>query len=556
MTGPIKALTWEFIRRLSVTVPFLISVLLLGPLGLEGLFWVADLPMDQADTMKPLSVHFLYLALGFTLMATPLVEAYKGSCQRIFAFPVSNQFIASWMMVTAIVAVVGQDLLVRWLYGCILSDWSYSGIFGNTRSVIGTSQPVFATLVSMLLAMLWTLKYFKFRKFLVCVALVGLFGYWVISHSSTGFALPKEPWALLTVLDTTICVIVIAASWFVTWRGIARERCGDNVGYSFEIRVQEITARLVAVIFPDGSRTHDSPEAAIAWHEWRWRGRNSALACSIGLGTLLAFMVFLGGSNRGRNPEVGILLLLFLVPGILGLLTGSVLGVLAPVESREGMTNFLATSPVSDARLARGLLRNAFRTTLIAWGLVLIPGILSLAASLLIRGTAPILVAVERLNHNADFRLGAMTIPCILMVSFLLAWTLAAVLAVLHWTGSRYLGLVILVTFITDFFAMFLLRFLVTEETHTIVQEATFGIVSGVIVVGSALGFGVALKRKMIESGSAALLLSFWLVESLLCWFFVPVPAMHRIFLGGILILSVSPVALAPLAISRNRHAA
>ncbi|MFT5326645.1 MAG: hypothetical protein ACI8P0_004522, partial [Planctomycetaceae bacterium] len=243
MTGPIKALTWEFTRRLSLTVPLLISVLLLGPLGLEGLFWVADLPMDQADTMKPLSLHFLYLALGFTLMATPLVEAYKGSCQRIFALPVSNQFIASWMMVTAIVAVVGQDLLVRWLYGCILSDWSYSGIFGNTRSVIGTSQPVFATLVSMLLAMLWTLKYFKFRKLLVCVALVGLFGYWVISHSSTGFALPKESWVDFTILDTTVCVAVIAASWLFTCKGIERERCGDNIGFSFENRVDVVTTR-------------------------------------------------------------------------------------------------------------------------------------------------------------------------------------------------------------------------------------------------------------------------------------------------------------------------
>jgi len=96
----------------------------------------------------------------------------------------------------------------------------------------------------------------------------------------------------------------------------------------------------------------------------------------------------------------------------------------------------------------------------------------------------------------------------------------------------------------------------VTEETHTIVLEATFGIVAGVIVVGSVLAFRVALKRKMIEPGSAVLLLSFWVIESLLCWFFVPAPAMHRLFLGGILILSVSPVALAPLALSRNRHAA
>ena len=56
MTGPIKALSWEFVRRLLLTVPLIISIVLLGPLSVYGLFWLAYLPMDAAD-IPPLSWH-------------------------------------------------------------------------------------------------------------------------------------------------------------------------------------------------------------------------------------------------------------------------------------------------------------------------------------------------------------------------------------------------------------------------------------------------------------------------------------------------------------------
>ena len=157
MTGPIKALSWEFVRRLVLTAPLIISIVLLGPVGIEWLFWAADLPMAEAD-IPALTWHCVYLALGFLLMATPLVEAYKGTYQRMFAFPVSNRFIASWMMVSAMLAVVGQELLVHSLYGFTLSDWSMRAIFGDNHSLIGPCQPGFAVMISILMAMCWSLK--------------------------------------------------------------------------------------------------------------------------------------------------------------------------------------------------------------------------------------------------------------------------------------------------------------------------------------------------------------------------------------------------------------
>ena len=269
MTGPVKALSWEFVRRLSTTVPLLIPIMILGPLGIEGLFWVAGLP-TAGEHISDLSWHAVYLGLGFMLMAIPLVEAFKGLNQRILTFSISNALIATWMMSSAIVAVVGQELVTHWLYGFVLSDWSYRAVFGENSDLIGPCQPVFATMISLLIAMFWSLRQFSFRKLLVCGVLISGLTCWIGSHYyPNGFAAGATSWTHFTFPDAAVCAVVIVGSWFIIWRGIARERCGDNVGHSFEYRVETLSAKVRAFIFPDGLRTHESPEAAIAWNQWR-----------------------------------------------------------------------------------------------------------------------------------------------------------------------------------------------------------------------------------------------------------------------------------------------
>jgi hypothetical protein len=554
MTGPIKALSWEFIRRLSLTVPLIIPMIILGPSGIDGLFWVAGLP-TAGENIPPLSWHCVYLALGFMLIAVPLLEAYKGACHRILAYPVSNAFIATWMMVSAVVAVVGQELLIHWIYSFTLSDWSYLAVFGENSSLVGPCQPIFAMMISMLMAMFWSLRHFKFRKLLVCGVLVNCLIFWIGSHYyPRGFGAGATSWTTLTFFDGAVIAAVIGASWFVTCRGIARERCGDNVEHSFEDRVEVLTVRVRAILFPDGLRDHDSPEAAIVWNQWRQTGRNAALAAGFGLGTLLAILMFSVFGGR-RGPE-GIVFLLFLIPGIVGFLTGAVLGILAPPSSRERITMFLATSPVSDARLARGLLRNAWRTTMIAWGLVIIPGLLSLGAAIIRDGTTSLEVQFDRLSQSSGLPFGVMILPLALIGSGLLAWMLTATFAVLHWTGSRWLPFFFIVGILADVILIGLMSFYLEKETITLLREASIGIASFTIVVGSAWAFWTTFKRKMVDPRSAAWLLSFWVLESMACWFFAPGPAHYRLFAIGVLMLSVSPVAFAPLAISRNRHVA
>lgn len=554
MTGPIKALSWEFVRRLSLSVPLIIPMMILGPSGIEGLFWIAGLP-TAGENIPPLSWHCVYLALGFLLMAVPLVEAYKGAYQRILAYPVSNAFIANWMMVSSVVTLVGQELLIHWIYGFTLSDWSYLAVFGENSVLIGPCQPIFAMTISMLMAMFWSLRHFKFRKLLVCGLLVICLTFWIGSHYyPRGFGAGATSWTTLTFFDGAVIATVIAASWFVTWRGIARERCGDNVEHSFENRVEVLTQRIRAILFPDGLQDHGSPETALAWNQWRQTGRSAALASGFGLGTLLAILLFSVFGGR-RGPE-GVVFLLFLIPGVVGFLAGSVLGILAPPTSRERMTMFLATSPVSDARLARGLLRNAWRTTMIAWGLVIIPGLLALGAAIIRDGVASLEVQIDHFNQLSKLPFGVWIFPLALLGSGILAWILTATFAVLNWTGNQYLPFFVIVVILADVILINILSYFLEYKTIQLLRESSMCIAAFVIVVVSVWAFWTTFKRKMLEPRYSILLLGLWMLASLDYWFYVPVPPIHRLFVIGILMLSVSPVAFAPLAISRNRHVA
>ena len=459
------------------------------------------------------------------------------------------------MMVTAMVAVVGQELVVHSLYEVTLSGSSMKALFGDNSHLIGPCQPVFAMAISMLMAMYWSVKKFSFRKLLVCGVLATCLIFWAGSHYyPRGFNAAAQSWTGFSILDTAVCATVVLVSWFVTRKGIARERCGDNIGYSLEKRVEHITSWIKAIIFPDGVRDHDSPEAAIAWSQWRHCGRNAALAAGIGFGTLLATVLFSSfGSRRGLE---GIVVLLFIIPGVVGFLTGSVLGILAPSTARERITMFLATSPVSDARLARGLLSNARRTSLIAWAVAVALGLLSLGAAVIYDGVDSLLREIDRFNQTSEWAYGVMILPMALLAFGILAWTLTATFAVLHWTGNHILPFFALVGVMAHIILLMVLSFFLDKETITLLREVSMSIAAIAIVAGSLWAFQTTIQRKMIEPGSAMLLLSFWAVESLLVWFIVPAPPLPRLFVMGVLMLSVSPVAFAPLAISRNRHVA
>ena len=149
-----------------------------------------------------------------------------------------------------------------------------------------------------------------------------------------------------------------------------------------------------------------------------------------------------------------------------------------------------------------------------------------------------------------------MILPLAVLASGVLAWTLTATFAVLHWTGNHLLPLFAIVSVLAVVMGLSMLSFFVDAETLTLLNEWAMMVGAAAIVAESLLAFWTSFQQKMIEPGPATLLLSFWVVESLLCWFIVPAPPLYRLFVIGVLMLSVSPVAFAPLAISRNRHVA
>ena len=111
----------------------------------------------------------MYLPLSFILIATPLVKAYKSAHQRIYTLPAANRFIATWMIISSIVAVVGQELVVHGIDEFMLSNWSMRVMFREGGSLMGPCQ---TSLCSDDLHadgdVIWSMKRFSIQILFVC----------------------------------------------------------------------------------------------------------------------------------------------------------------------------------------------------------------------------------------------------------------------------------------------------------------------------------------------------------------------------------------------------
>ena len=149
------------------------------------------------------------------------------------------------MIISSIVAVVRQELVVHDIHEFMLSAWSMRVIFGEGSSLIGPCQPVFEVMISMLMAMYWSLKRFSFRKLSVCGVLAICLIFSIRSHYTLAESMARQSPGRASRFSTQQSVQPsIAISWFVTLKGIPCERCGDNIGNTLEKRVEEVTRRV------------------------------------------------------------------------------------------------------------------------------------------------------------------------------------------------------------------------------------------------------------------------------------------------------------------------
>ena len=101
---------------------------------------------------------------------------------------------------------------------------------------------------------------------------------------------------------------------------------------------------------------------------------------------------------------------------------------------------------------------------------------------------------------------------------------------------------------------VFLLQFVIPRD---MVAAVKLGFLWGCAVIamsGALAAFLAAGRLQLVSRETILLAILLWAAESTVCWWLLPLDVVYSAAVIGLLTLSVTPLAAAPLAIWWNRH--
>jgi hypothetical protein len=164
---------------------------------------------------------------------------------------------------------------------------------------------------------------------------------------------------LLTVLS----LMLIPAAYLAAWAGVVRARRGDTPDWLRLVRSVQFkrTAQQTRTAFGSAAR-------AQLWYEWRDRGRGYVVTVGVILGLLLGLAMLF---ERVVGWHVRDNMILLVVPMMVAPLWGSYAGMSGEGLRSARLTTFNATRPLNNAGLVAAKFRVSALAVLVAWALVL-----------------------------------------------------------------------------------------------------------------------------------------------------------------------------------------
>jgi hypothetical protein len=320
-----------------------------------------------------------------------------------------------------------------------------------------------------------------------------------------------------------------------------------------------------------------SPARAQWWFEWRRCGLLFPLmlgGCSLLCLAMLPWVAdFYEQADRGGVPIVPPFLLeelgglwlalagLLFWPPFLASSSGLEMGKLPGRDRTRPLSSFLATRPLSVATLIRVKFEAAALSTLAAWGVFLLGVLLWFALSGKAAEMTASFDALRQRHPPGPFWIG---LAFLILVSILLTWLRmieSLWLGMMRSGWATLGGLVGFGSFIALIgFGQWLARTPDYWQTFTAFLPWLAG--AGVLLKGIAAAWSVRqlIRRRLLPLGTLRLLLAGWLLLAVvlfcvLCWLIgVDRTSVSAVVLGIVLLLPLTQLALAPLALDWNRH--
>lgn len=423
---------------------------------------------------------------------------------------------------------------------CLVSASLCNSLVGADFALLGPSA-FFATGLAVAAAGIWSMSDFRLWKMAAWLAGVILVITWFSRVYWDGGL-----WSQPTLGELLTMGLFVAAAYAFAVFSVASDRCGNTRPWP---DIQQFYNRVVGLLSMQ-RREFRSALAAQFWAEWRPRGLvlPSIAAAIIAIPTIVLLV-----GRDAVNDEFEAMLggTLFMGPLFCGIFVGAFIG--NRQGAKDSFTTFMATRPLSDSQLAFVVLRAATKSIMVVW-LVLVTG-----AAVSILGSAALghhSAALDALKEQ----LTAMPVwapPLLVVGSLWLAYAICSWTATLMLTGRQWLFSVVNLVFWGGIIGVFILgNFrLIPSRALPLVQPLVFCGGMALMIV-SAYAFLAARQRQFIGQRAVVFAIGFWLPASAIVavamWPSTSISAI--VLMCGILALSVTPVAAAPLALAWNRH--
>jgi hypothetical protein len=488
-----------------------------------------------------------YLILVFTFGREARLEACEsGFPARLWTLPLPTHALVGWPMLWG-----SATLILVWL----TLAWAVRGLCSFDVPLLWPGL-LLAVLLAWWQAILWTPFPLPWLRLYLLVPV------------ST--VLLCTPMAILEldVPSAAVCGLLaylLSVAYVTALRGVACARCGDNVQWN----------RPAPLRWPQASRTHPlfaSAARAQLWFEWRLHGLTFPATVAICMVIALLIMSLsakeLDVAYRRTAPsllqeEFGSLW--FAVAGLLVLIPLWAAMGSSPEWGKLGRTyrlsSFLATRPVSETMLVRTKFVAAAWSTLAGWG--------ALAAGLLLwttlGGHVPEMVKqfeAMRQRHALSVFWGWLTL--LVGGSVVLTWLQMVQRMWIGLTGNPRVIASSVLSFAAFFGLVVFGSWLANNSEYWPVFDRLLPWLAGAAVIIKSLSATWSLRalrrRELIPSGVLWGALAVWIalaaglfaaLYALLPddWFSVP-----GVVLGIVLLLPLTRLALAPLALAWNRH--
>ncbi len=538
------AFAWEFRRRhrwglLAVAVYLLVIAALRVAAASHGVPIRLDSPVAFAFMdVVPLASTFTYLLAVFTFgLEGDLTARVSMYPSRLFTRPVRTAALAGWPMLYGSLA-----MLLLWGAARIAVPWPAdfemptvwpgvlaAAILAWTQALTWMPYPLPGLRIVVSVLLLWALD-----------AVVFL---WI-------YRKPSE-WMMLALL-----VPQLPLAYGVACVAVARARRGHVPDWR-EALAARVGRRAVR---PRTPRSFRSSADAQAWFEWHRIGRSLPVWVAILLPFELA-LLWLAGDVARLVDEI--LLCVLCTPIVMATFSAANARRASP-QSRDawGVSPFDGVRPVATSALVRAKLVATLWSTALAWILVLVAVPLALALT----GTIGVVAAQAReLSHTLGSARAAVLVLLVLVLGVATTWKQLVQSLYVGLTGRAWL---IKGSVFATLVALFLigpaLAWLATlGAARGALWEAAPAILAVIVVVKIATSGAMAVqlqRRGLLDDRALVLASATWCasvlgLSALFFWFvdlaFFP---RHLLVLLAILLVPLTRLSLAPLALAWNRH--